>query len=280
MTKKEVLVRKSNGELVPFDKEKLKKSLMNSGAGPAEAEEISSSIQSILYEGIPTTTIFRKGSSLLKKIHTSYSSKYRLKKAIQELGPSGFPFEKFIAELFRARGYKTRTGVNVPGTCVSHEIDIIAEKDDILIMAECKFHNLPSQKDDVKTPLYIHSRFLDIKDHGKGVSLKHDSFQEAWIITNTRFTDDAIEYAKCAGLKLLSWDYPKKNSLKELIDQSSLHPITSLTSISKSDKQHLLAQGIVLATHLKASPVVLEKLGISEKKIDSIMEEVHFLCAI
>jgi hypothetical protein len=80
-----------------------------------------------------------------------------------ELGPSGFPFEKYVAEILKYQGYRVEVGVIVEGFCVKHEVDIIAEKEAKHFMIECKFHNQPGTFCDVKIPLYINSRFLDIE---------------------------------------------------------------------------------------------------------------------
>lgn len=55
--------------------------------------------------------------------------RYDLKRALMELGPSGYPFEKLISDLLRKFGYRTKTNLTLQGKCVSHEIDVIAEKD-------------------------------------------------------------------------------------------------------------------------------------------------------
>ena len=100
----------------------------------------------------------------------------------------------------------------------------------------------------------------------------------SWIFTNTRFTSDAIDYAKCSGMKLISWDYPENNSLKYRINKSGLFPITSLTSLSKREKSLLLEEGIVLCKEINQNPGLLNKLGISNSKIKKVLEDIKELC--
>ena len=83
-----------------------------------------------------------------------------------ELGPSGFPFEKFISKLFEVQKYSVQTGQFVKGKCVTHEIDVIARKENEIVLAECKYRNTQGITVDVKTPLYIHSRFEDVLANG------------------------------------------------------------------------------------------------------------------
>ena len=116
--------------------EKLKRSLQFSGASEAMVEEIVQRVQKELYPGISTREIYNRAFALLKKKESVYASKYKLKKAIYELGPTGFPFEKFISGILHYSGYETKVGEVLEGTCVSHEIDVLAIKNGTLNVIE------------------------------------------------------------------------------------------------------------------------------------------------
>ena len=73
-------------------------------------------------------------------------------------------------------------------------------------------------------------------------------------------------------------DYPYNGSLKERIDQSGLHPITSLTTLTKNEKQQLLDKDIVLCMDLCNQPKLLKSVGISEKRQKKVLQEAHELC--
>jgi len=195
-----------------------------------------------------------------------------------ELGPSGFPFEKFVGKLFKFEGYKTEVGVIVQGNCVQHEVDVIAQKDNKHYMIECKYHSDQGRFCNVKIPLYIHSRFLDVErqwEHHKG----HESkLHQGEVYTNTRFTTDAIQYGTCVGLLLTSWDYPQGNGLKDRIDKAGLHPLTALTSLTKAEKVQLLNKGIVLCKELVENPGFLGQIGISNPRRKKILEDSKELC--
>jgi len=158
-----VSVKKASGEVVPFSYEKLQRSLKRSGASESETARIVEEINKNLFEGISTKSIYKMAFKLLKEQSNHLAAKYHLKGAIMELGPSGFPFEKYIGEILRYQGYKTRVGEIVQGKCVSHEIDVIAELDGQHFMIECKYHNQPGTFSDVKIPLYIQARFKDVE---------------------------------------------------------------------------------------------------------------------
>lgn len=114
-------VVKSSGEVVPFSTKKLTSSLRKSGADTAMVNEVLRQLEPELYEGIPTKKIYRLAYAILKKLSKSTAARYSLKQGIMQLGPSGFPFEKFIAEILNAQGYSTRIGELINGHCVRHK---------------------------------------------------------------------------------------------------------------------------------------------------------------
>jgi len=273
-----IKVRKYSGELVDFDKGKLLQSLKNAKADPELAHRIVDKVVRELYSGISTKQIYSKAFKILKSEKRPSASRYKLKRAIMELGPSGFPFEQFIGHIFRHDGYTADVGIIMQGQCVTHEVDVLACKDNRCYIVECKYHNHPAKPNDIKIPLYIHSRFNDIK----GELLKDHSHDftdyKSWIFTNTRFTLDAIAYAECSGLQLVSWDYPEDKSLRHRINKSKLFPITALTSLTKKEKETFLEQGVVLCKEIYETPELLHKNGFSKTRIMKIQDDINDLC--
>jgi restriction endonuclease/ATP cone domain-containing protein/AF1548-like protein len=276
MSTKEII--KANGEKVLFQREKLIISLEKAGASKAIIQEIINEIEVILFKGISTKEIYKTAFRKLKSHSRAIASRYKLKKAIMELGPTGYPFEKFIGELLKHQGYRVEVGVIVQGNCVQHEVDVIAEKDNKHFMIECKFHHSFNTKCNVKIPLYIQSRFLDIQKKWVKQKGHQHKFHQGWVVNNTRFSKDAIQYGNCVGLKLLSWDYPKNGNLNELISISGLYPITCLNTLKKSEKQQLLNKDFVLCKHLCENPEVLNEIGIIQNRRKKILEDAHQLC--
>lgn len=276
--KEELIITKASGKTAAFSEDKLKKSLQRAGASPEQITSVLNEISDKLYQGISTKKIYRLAFNLLKGSSRHIAAKYHLKQAIMELGPSGFPFEKYVGEILTAQNYTTQVGVTMPGKCVTHEIDVIAQLDQRQVMVECKYHNLPGTFCDVKIPLYIHARFNDVETiwNKSGAGL-NKSF-EGWLVTNTRFSEDAIQYGTCAGLKLIGWDYPLKNGLKDQIDKLALYPITCLTSLTKSEKQWLLDRRIVLCREVGDNLKLLEQMEIKSTRMDIISQEIHLLC--
>lgn len=238
-----VKVTKADGRLEEYSEDKVRASLTRAGAEESLIQDILDHIKTELHEGIKTEEIYSHIFDILKGKSSHLIARYNLKQAIMELGPSGYPFEKFIAGVLETHGYKTEVGQTVPGECVYHEIDVIAEKDGRRVMVECKFHNGPGTKSKIQTILYTYARYLDVS--------MHKEFQEAWLVTNTKVTSEVIDYSRCKGLKVISWDYPRDMSLRKMIEDSSLHPITIDQSLSKERKMELLNQGIVFMKDIK-----------------------------
>lgn len=271
-------VIKSSGEKVRFSIDKLRKSLLRSGAKQATVEDIVETVVDELYDNISTKEIYNRAFALLRKEKSYLASKYKLKRAIYELGPTGFPFERFISAILTYSGYNTEVDKVVQGQCISHEVDVVATKNNSTTIVECKFHSEKNFKCNVKVPLYIHSRYNDIKMHWDKNLKNATTLTEGWVVTNTRFTEDALKYGQCANLYLVSWDYPKNNGLKDRIDRLSLYPITVSTLLTQREKQFLLSRDVVLCRQLVGDAFYLDHLGISEKRKEKILNEIQMLC--
>ena len=266
-----IKVTKASGVTELFSIKKLRISLATAKATTEEIDLIVESILPKLYEGISTKKIYTEAFRLLRHRTNGHAARFYLKKGIMELGPSGFPFEKFIGELFKQQGYIVQVGTVLQGKCVTHEIDVIAEKENQLNLIECKYRNQPGIAVDVKTPLYIHSRFQDVLanellEHKKKIFT-------GWVITNSKFTSDSITYGICKGMQLLSWDYPLNNSLKDWVDRTGLYPLTCLTSLTRSEKEWLLSKGYVLVKEILNDEQILLKAGVKGIRIRAVVDE-------
>ncbi len=270
-------IKKSSGELEQFSFEKLKKSLQKSDASDKEINSIIETIKLQLYNEITSKEIYKKAFHLLKKSNRVFASKYSLKRAIFDLGPTGYPFEHLVSAILKQKGYKTQVSVELQGECVTHEIDVLAEKEGNTFAIECKFHSNIKTVSNVKIPLYINSRFLDVQKKWNSNPNKTSFLKQGWLVTNTRFTEDAINYGKCAGLILLSWDYPKDNGISKNIDQYRLYPITTLTALTKREKKLLIENGIILTQELLVASHKLKQLKFSAAKIEKVISEAQKL---
>lgn len=279
MLKNKISVKKSTEEIEPFSIQKLKQSLQSCGATKNEVNTIINQMQPSIYDGISSNEIYKKAFSILKRINKISASRYSLKRALFDLGPTGYPFERLVGALLKEKGYKTKVSVILNGECITHEIDVLAEKERNVYVIECKFHSDAKGSSNVKVPLYINSRFLDIQKPWNTNSNMGTHLKQGWLVTNTRFTADAINYAKCVGLTLLSWNYPKNNGLKANIDTLALYPITALTTLTKKEKHQLIEKDVILVKELINASNKMKNIGLSDVRINQVLDEVKKLCS-
>lgn len=269
------LITKANGEREPFYPEKLYNSLVHSGAERGLADVITSKIASSMHDGDKTRDIYHRAFTELRQVRSPMAARYSVKHALLELGPSGYPFEDFLSEIYKALGYMSKTRIIAQGRCVEHELDVVAVKGDERIGAEVKYHNNSGIKSDIKVALYVQARFEDIAAQS-GANSEMD-FTDRLLVTNTKFTKQVEVYASCVGLQILSWDYPAKGNLRELIEQTGVHPVSCLTTLSKIAKRRLMEQGIVLCRQLREDLGKVEALGVSKTTMRKLTEELEGL---
>jgi Holliday junction resolvase len=261
-----MLVTKADGTQQEFEPSKLLASLRRAGADDTVAAQVAQDIEGDLYRGITTGELYRRAFARLRQERVVYAARYSLKRAILDFGPSGFPFEAYIAELLRAEGYETQIDQIVKGSCAEHEVDVVAVKGGETLYVEAKFHNSAGYKTDLKTTLYVKARMDDI-NKGKGL-----------IVTNTKFTSAAVHYAQCQNLELLSWEQPQGATLQDRIDTARVYPVTALTTLTRRQKTALLAEKVVLCNGLHEQEPVLRAAGVAKDKLGAVYEEASGLC--
>lgn len=270
-------VVKFSGEIVDFNKDKLEKSLLKSGATLEQVQNVLLQIEPVLYDGIRTKEIYKTAFQFLKEEANSCAARYNLRYGLELLGTDGFYFEKFMSHVFKAEGYEVIMNLILEGKCVTHEIDILIKKENQISMVECKFHSSREGVSDVKVPMYILSRFNDLK------KLKHPVFNSVIInhciiVTNTRFSEDALKFANCNELEMLSWNYPNKNGLKSRVEKHKIYPVTCLSTITEDEKIRLLENEVIVISQILHDTSVLKDIGLGKNRIQNLIEEVKGLC--
>ncbi|MGA2911427.1 MAG: ATP cone domain-containing protein [Candidatus Levyibacteriota bacterium] len=257
---------KASGLKEQFDEEKLRASVKRAGLPTGIENKVVEHVQSKLYENIPSQEVYRHVNEFLQQEPHPNAVKYKLKQALMELGPTGYPFEDFVSEILKAGGYSTQTRTILTGKCVSHEIDVIAQKENEKLMVEAKYHNAPGIHTDVHVSLYTKARFDDLKDKYQ--------FTQPWLFTNTKITPDALTYALCVGMGVTGWNYPAEEGLRNLIEKYKLYPVTILSSLSGNQKQLLLENHFVSIGDILQNQSCLDLLEIQNDKKELIIKEV------
>lgn len=266
-----IRIVKASGEHEPFSEEKLRQSLVRSGARPVVIDEVVRSVVALLRPGMTTKALYRIAHQELKRAARPVAARYGLRRAMMDLGPTGFPFERLVAALLEYDGYTTRIDVPVRGRCVMHEIDVVAERNAKTLMAECKYHNQPGGRTDIKVALYVQARATDVRESFG------DRLEGFCLITNTKFTTEAVEYGACVGLTLLGWNHPVRHGVEERLQRTRLFPVTCLVTLRRYEKQALLEAGIVSTQQLSDRPAALGAVGVTEADARRVLKEIELL---
>lgn len=103
------------------------------------------------------------------------------------------------------------------------------------------------------------------------------SISKCIIVTNNKFTTDAIQFGECSGLSMLSWDYPQKNGIKDLVDRFRVYPVTCLTTLTKAEKDQLLILDCITIKDLIQHPDYLKTIELSHNRIINVLKEANQL---
>ena len=278
MTRPSIIKADGNREI--FDPTRLVASLERAGAGANTAEEITERITRSIAPDSTSKEVYTRAFALLRRTARPVAARYALRRALLELGPSGHPFEDFVSQLYRKEGWQVETRKVIRGHCVSHEVDFYASHPtrNAHLAAELKYHNDPSYKTDLKVALYVKSRFDDIFFCDPKV--RNCPLDRGLLVTNTKFSADAIAYAECAGVELLGWGYPVGNSLFERMSQAKVYPVTALTSLSRAEKHLLIDEGLITVDQVLENRRALRPLNFTSTKVGALLAEADGLLAM
>lgn len=264
---------KADGSKETFDPQRLVVSLERSGANEFAAKKIAEIITNTVAQGTSSREIYSRAFALLRREARPIAARYALRRALLELGPSGHPFEDFISHLYRAEGWQVETRKIMKGKCVSHEVDFYAshKEQNEFLAAELKYHNDPGYKTDLKIALYVKSRFDDI--FACDASVRSCPIDRGILVTNTKFTSEAIAYAECSGVELLGWGYPEDNSLFARMSRAKVYPITALTGLSRAEKRLLIEGNIIAVDEIMNNRRALDPLHLPSDRVGELLAE-------
>lgn len=272
---------KSDGSRQQYSSSKFCLSLRKAGAPRDIADSVCKTVGSTISPNASTTTIFRKALKYLIKDNPDVAARYSLRRGIEALGPSGFIFEQYFEIVLQAYGFTTRRDVILRGKCVTHEIDVIAETGSKRFLVEAKYHNMSGIKTHVDVVMYADARLIDVV---KNESEKNQKTFEygMWVVTNTKFTDAAIQYARCRGIRLTGWNHPRGESLEDIIADKKLYPVTILPSLPKlllpvlAKKNCILVQDLIM---YEAKDLIRE-FGVTKEVAEKLIQEISGIVGV
>jgi len=271
---------KADGTSEIFDPSRLAASLKRAGAGVHAAERIAHVVTDTVVSGMTSKEVYSRAFALLRRESRPIAARYALRRALLEFGPSGHPFEDFVSHLFRREGWQVETRKTIKGHCVSHEVDFYAShpEQNTFLAAELKYHNDPNYKTDLKVALYVKSRFDDIFTCDP--TIRKCPIDRGLLVTNTKFTSEAIAYAECAGVELLGWSYPTNESLLVRMSRMKVYPVTTLTRLTRGEKRLLVDSGTIAVDEILRNRRALDVLRLPPDRIGEILAEADGLLSL
>jgi hypothetical protein len=271
-----VTVTKVNGEKEPFSFKKVYNSALRAGAPESAARDVAKKIEGEVYQGMKTADIFKKVRQELKKSNLQAAIRFNLKEGIKKLGPAGFVFEKYIREILINYGFNVEIAQIVSGRCANHEVDFLAVKEGNIYVGECKYRNNQGDKVDLNVCLKGFAVLEDVKATSRFRGYNTANFL---VVTNSKFTNQAVKYSNCQGIKLIGWRYPEDQGLEYMIDKKKLYPITILPSLKGYLLSVFCKEGFMLAEDVLNIDIekFSKKGNIPESQINNLRNEARAL---
>ncbi|HLC84268.1 MAG TPA: restriction endonuclease [Candidatus Nanoarchaeia archaeon] len=218
------IVIKRNGEYQPFKLDKIIRTCLRTGLSQRDAERIALRVEQSFGETIKAKELYEKVLAEIEGISQTACARYQLKESIAKIDPE--VFEHYVMKVLEANGYECIWNRIIWGACIEHQVDILAEKDKVTWLVECKHHVRDVRDTGLGEVLQVWARLTDIKD---GIKLKKNDIKNpwAWMITNTKFSAHAIKYALAKQLRLSGWG-SSELSFQRLIESVHCYPTTIL----------------------------------------------------
>ena len=275
--KRDKKIIKKNGTKELFAPEKLCQSIMAVGVPDHLAQQVCSIVDASIESGVSTDKIFVTTRKYINEFNPRMAAIYALERGLSALGPSGFIFEQYIAALFTEMGYHVETNIYAEGEGVSHEIDVWAEKGNVVFVIEAKYRNDFRSKTHINQVMYADAKVQDIKRRAIVEGDTREFYE--WVVTNTQFTNNAINYVYHRDMQLMGWDFPKYINLKKIVFERNLYPVTTLPSITKKVLKKFSSDGIILVKQLINVDIdmFISRYGLTHTLSKKIFAEVREL---
>jgi len=269
------LVTKADGSKQLFDEQKIMQTCMRMGANHEEAIKVARQIERRIYEGITTRKILQMIYSLMRKQKPAVKHLFDLKYGIS-LMVSKPEFEAFVRILLVYSGFKVEPNTILRGLCGEHEADAIATKDGLTHFVEVKHHSNYHALTGLDESRIARAILEDVTE-GYSQGLTRIKIDRAMIVTNTRYSEHAINYGRCRGILQVGWASPEVFGLREMVEKHRLYPLSCLRGINEKVRLRLVEAGIVVIKQLleQDSRYIERKTDLPRETVLSIMEKAR-----
>jgi hypothetical protein len=266
-------ITKANGETAEFNPEKIIETLRRIGAKDDLIHHVVSKVKVQIKDGMTTKEVYAVVRKELHRENRCIAHRYNLRRGLLRLGPAGFKFEKYVASILKAYRYDAELPTDdLAGLCVRHEVDVVAKMPGRTIMIEAKFRNRFEDSVTLKDTLATWARFVDLQEGAKA-GKKTPNFDEAWIVTNGKFSDRSMQFGTCKGMQLIGWG-TSDQSLPRMVDHAALYPITVLEKVHQWELEKFAAKDLMLCSEIATGKpkTIADRTGIPIERINSIID--------
>jgi hypothetical protein len=218
------------------------------GASVHAANEVAEKVERRLYDGISTQTVLGMIFRFMRKYKPAVGFLFDLKKGLSLMNPKP-EFEMFVQVLLAHNGFDVLPNQILSGKCVEHEVDAIAKKNGVTYFVEAKHHLSYHALTGLDESRIARAVLEDVTEgflEGKN-DLKID---RAMIVTNTRYSELAMQYGNCRNILQIGWNLPANLGLQNMIQDKKLYPLSCLRGLRNDARMILVNYGIVLIRQL------------------------------
>jgi hypothetical protein len=269
------MVKKADGSLQLFDGEKVVRTCLRMGAERQVAYEVAEKVERRLYDGIPTAVILRMIFQFMRRRKPGVGNLFDLRKGLS-LMSSKPEFEVFVRVVLRRNGFEVSPNQVLKGKCVEHEVDGIARKNGVTYFVEAKHHvryHAPTGLDESRIARAV------LEDVVEGFALGKSSFKidRAMIVTNTRFSEEAVQYGRCRDILQIGWSSPVNRGLQDLVEGVNVLPLSCVRGLGVDARLKLAESGIVLFEQVMSENAeeLARKTGLPQEFLRHLKEKIE-----
>lgn len=244
------MVTKADSSRQQFDRNKIVATCMRMGATKQDAEEIAGKIESRVYDGMPTAKVLQMIFQFIHKYKPQASRLYDLRRGLSLMN-SKPEFEKFVQILLANIGFEVVPNKILKGKCIEHEVDAIARKDGVTYFVEAKHHYNYHAFTGLDESRIARAVLEDVSE-GFNLGLTDLKIDEAMIVTNTKYSEQAMQYGICRNILQIGWSTPADLGLRDIILEKSLYPLSCIRGLKTDVRLQLVDSGIILINQLVA----------------------------
>jgi Holliday junction resolvase-like predicted endonuclease len=218
------------------------------GASVQAASMVAEKVEKRVYDGIPSRQILRLIFTFMRRHKPNIKHVLDLRTGLSLMNPKP-EFEMFVRKVLAESGFEVEPNRILRGKCGEHEVDAIAKKNGVTFFVEAKHHFSYHALTGLDESRIAQAVLEDVND-GFLLGTVNVKIDRAMIVTNTRYSEHAVEYGTCKNILQIGWSSPQAFGLKDVILKNKLYPISCLRGVPEETRMRLVNAGMVLVKQL------------------------------